>query len=657
MTLLIAAALIHAFAGILSLIPRTERRTAAVGVAGAVGAGLCGLPPVIACLVNGSVETFARAWSVPYGSFSITLDPLAAFFLLPLFLIGPLASLYGAAYDMKKQGRDGTWFFLHGLLGGMALTVLSSNTVLFMISWEVMSVSAFFLVTRDHARETVRRAGRTYLIATHVGAAFILGFFLLAGRNAASLDFADLSANAGSTPAWLLLLFAFLGFGAKAGIMPLHFWLPEAHPAAPSHVSALMSGVMIKMGIYGILRVLLWVPLPSWLPWILILFGVMTGVWGILFALAQRDLKRLLAYSSVENIGIITLGIGVGLLGRDLDLPLIAAAGFCGALIHVLNHSLMKSLLFLAAGSVLHATGTTNMDRLGGLAKKMPLSASTFLVGSLSICALPPLCGFFGEFLLYLAGFHGLMTFLPQAAIPLSLAIGGLALIGGLAAASFTKAYGIVFLGQARSPEAEHAHEAHPAMFSVMIILAGGCVASGLAAPLVLDFVSPVVAQLTSSHAGQVRILMRPLQETFWLTTLVGAHLLFAIASLIFLRRLYLARRSVKETGTWDCGYAAPAARMQYTASSYAQPMIFSSLLRPWLRPRRRLASPKGLLPSAASMSTSVPDIILEEAAEPFLRRVADLLVPLRKFQQGQVQLYIFYIALTLLALLAWKAG
>ncbi len=292
----------------------------------------------------------------------------------------------------------------------MTLVLVARNAVLFLSAWELMAVSSFFLVTFEHERESVRSAGWIYLVATHLGTGFLLAFFILMGRETGSMNFDVWAAQGIHTQglAGILFLMAVVGFGTKAGFMPFHVWLPEAHPAAPSHVSALMSGVMIKTGIYGLLRAFTFLGAPPlWWGWLFIGIGLSSGVLGVLFALAQHDLKRLLAYHSVENIGIIALGIGVGLLGQNTGSPALVALGFGGALLHVLNHALFKGLLFLGAGAVAHSAGTREIDRLGGLLKQMPWTAATFLIGAAAISGLPPLNGFVSEFLIFLGAFKG----------------------------------------------------------------------------------------------------------------------------------------------------------------------------------------------------------------------------------------------------------
>jgi formate hydrogenlyase subunit 3/multisubunit Na+/H+ antiporter MnhD subunit len=459
----------------------------------------------------------------------------------------------------------------------------------------------------------------------------------------------------------LLFVLAVIGFGTKAGFIPLHVWLPEAHPAAPSHVSAVMSGVMLKTGIYGLLRILtlLGTP-PPWWGWTLLGIGVVSGVLGVLSALAQHDLKRLLAYHSVENLGIIAIGLGVGFLGISSGNPTMAALGFLGGLLHVVNHAVFKSLLFLGAGSVLHATGTREIDRLGGLLKRMPTSGGTFLVGAAAISGLPPLNGFVSEFLIALGALSVLRGPAHPAAWPLLgvLVIGGLALIGGLAAACFTKAFGIIFLGEPRSAEAAHAHEVGAAMRWPMLVLAALCVLIGLAAPWLPRALAGAVAgilpaaapaDLKAAVAAGAAQAVGPL-----LGVMFASYLLLGLLALVIqIRRRLLRDRRVERAVTWDCGYLAPTPRTQYTASSFAQPLLL--LFRLFLQPRDEVQRPTGLFPTHAELHTHAPDPFRRRIYEPAFSLVARIAASLHGLQQGRIQVYVLYIALTILALLMWK--
>jgi len=641
MNLLLAAVAILVAGGVVAL--WRDRGGPVAAVAGCV-VGLAGAGRV---LWTGATVSLRLPWNVPFGSFYVEADALSAFFLLPIFGLSALAAIYGGEYLAPWRGKKSlgaAWFFFNLLVASMAMVVLARNGVLFLVGWEVMALASFFLVTFEDERDDVRAAGWTYLVATHLGTAFLLAMFVLLGRENGSLDFDRFTAG----KAGLVFVLALIGFGTKAGFWPLHVWLPEAHPAAPSHVSALMSGVMIKTGIYGLLRVLtvLGSPPVSW-GWVLVGVGLSSGILGVIFALAQHDLKRLLAYHSVENIGIIALGMGVGLLGLSAGLPVLAALGFAGALLHVINHALFKGLLFLGAGAVLHATGTRDIEHLGGLLKKMPATAVTFLVGAIAISGLPPLNGFISEFLIYLGAFKGGVSASAAIAVPLLAVITGLALIGGLAAACFAKAFGVVFLGEPRSDHAAHAHEAGPAMRGPMLLLASGCAAIGLLSPLTLGVLTPVVSVLTPADA--LWEAARPL------TIISGAGIvvLVLIGVVALVRRRLLAGRPVGETVTWDCGYAAPTARMQYTGSSFAQPL--TELFRPLLGTRKKFTPPTGYFPAPTTFATDTPDVSRERVYRPAFGLVEAGLSRLRWLQHGNVQLYVLYIALTLLVLLVWK--
>ncbi|TAM57014.1 MAG: hypothetical protein EPN53_00325 [Acidobacteria bacterium] len=644
--------------GVASLLTGRRWRSR-VAVAGIAAGSLCGLLAALRVLAGAATVALHVPWRVPYGSFSLAIDPLSALFLAPLFVLAPAAAVYGGRYLEEEHGGGaigGVWLFTSLLIVGIAVVFTARNGVLFLLAWEVMSVAAYFLVTFEHHRDEVREAGWTYLVATHLGTAFLIAMFLLMARAGGSLDF-DRMRLGQASPALAGLLFglAVVGFGTKAGLVPFHVWLPEAHPAAPSHVSALMSGVMIKAGIYGLLRVLLLLPPPpAWWGWLLVAMGLVSGVGGVLYALAQHDLKRLLAYHSVENIGIITLGLGVGLVGAHAGLPLVALAGFAGALLHVLNHALFKGLLFLGAGAVAHAAGTRDLDHLGGLGKRMPWTGAAFLIGSAAISGLPPLNGFVSEFLIYLGAAAAALTG-RGATLAAAVAGGaGLALIGGLALACFTKAFGSVFLGDPRSPHAAHAVEVAAALRLPMAALAAACVAIGLGAPLVLTGMTGVLAQLAQGFGlpapdAQIATLRSALA---WVA-LASLTLLAAVALAVLARRFLLRGRTVTAAPTWGCGYAAPTARMQYTASSFAQPLV--DLFRPVLRTAAFGTPPSGAFPGPASFASATPDPVDRGLYRPLFAGAAALFGRLRWVQHGRIQLYLLYLVATLLILLLWK--
>ena len=629
----------------------SERSSVAVGMAGAGLACLVGLAAAIAGLTARVSGTVMLPWNMPYGAFSLGLDPLSAFFLIPLFLLSGLAAVFALGYFRPWNGRNPGrfWLFYNLLVASMALVVLARNGVLFLVAWEAMSLASFFLVVFDDREAGTREAGWVYLVATHIGTAFLIALFILLGRQSGSQNFAAFAAPAGLSG--VLFLLALLGFGTKAGLFPLHVWLPEAHPAAPSPVSAVMSGVMIKTGIYGMVRMLAVLgAVPGWCAWLMLGIGAVSGVLGVLFALAQHDLKRLLAYHSVENIGIIALGLGLGMLGVHYGFFAVAALGFAGGLLHVLNHALFKGLLFLGAGAVAHATGTRDIEQLGGLLKRMPWTGAAFLAGSAAICGLPPFNGFASEFLIYVGSFR---TLLASSSLALGglVAVVALALIGGLAAACFTKAFGIVFQGEPRSPAAAAAHEASRSLVAPMLVLAALCLAIGLAAGPVVRALEPAVAQL----AGPVAMPDAP-RWIFPLTLgTVLVILLVWMLALAWIRRGLLAGRSVRAAVTWDCGYAAPAATMQYTATGFAQPL--TSGAQAILRSHVEARLPQGVFPVSASFDSHTSDVARANLFDPLFRRLAGWLGWFRWLQQGQVHWYVLYIVVVLMVLLAWALG
>jgi hydrogenase-4 component B len=641
-----------------ALIAGRSRLGAGLAV-GSVWAGcLAALLPVVATLAGRAPDALSLSWHIPWGAFEIGLDGLAAFFALPLLILAPLCALYGLAY--LNPGAKHSWFFFNLLVVSMLLVVAARNGILFLMAWELMALSSFLLVVSEDRMAAVRKAGWIYLVATHLGTAALLVFFALLSGPAGDFAFDGFALSGGiaSAPATTLFLLALAGFGAKAGIFPLHVWLPEAHPAAPSHVSALMSAVMIKTGIYGLLRAITFlgtVP-PAW-GWTLVLIGLISGIFGAAQALAQNDLKRLLAYSSVENVGIIFLGLGAGLLGLSWQMPLLAGLGLGGALLHVLNHALFKGLLFLGAGSVLHATGTRQIDQLGGLIKRMPWTAGAFLTGAAAISALPPLNGFISEFMIYYAGVQGALAG-TTAAIGLAAALlGGLALIGGLAVAGFTKCAGLAFLGEARSHQAAGAHEAPGAMRGPLLLLAALCLVAGLSGPWLLVLVAPAVQVLTADRLGAGPIFPDAAQAIMLRVTLVALLFLSVAALLSWMRQWQNRRRGInaESIGTWDCGFAQPSARMQYTGSSYAQPL--TDLLRACLHTRRSGAGVNGHFPAGAGFASRTPDIVRSWFFDPLFRLIARWLSPLLALQHGRIHLYVLYVAVVLIGLLVWKAG
>jgi hydrogenase-4 component B len=625
----------------------------AIGSCLLIGGALVGAATALVALVTGTIESSSLPGALPSLSLHLRLDPLAAFFLVPVYTLGALTTVYGTRYwshaDHPDNGRRlRLWFGL--LIAALAAVVLAADGVAFLLAWEIMALSAFFLITVEDERAEVRQAGWIYLVSTHVGTLALFALFALLWAATGSLEFRTFPSSADSpTVATVAFLLALLAFGMKAGIVPLHFWLPVAHANAPSHVSALLSGVVLKMGIYGLLRVLSLLPPPPLAAGMLLLgLGAVGAVYGVLFALGQHDLKRLLAYHSIENIGIIVMGMGLALIGVHTHQPAWIALGLGGALLHVWNHALFKGLLFLAAGSVLHGAGTREIDRLGGLAKSMPATAALFAMGAAAICGLPPLNGFVSELMLYIGLFRigGDGIDGPWSAAPLAAPL--LAMAGALAIACFVKAFGTVFLGPARSEDARLAHESPRAMIVAMSMLAFGCAGIGILPTVVMPVLDGVI--LSWARPGT------PLPS---LTALVPWGPLMAMNALllgsVLAGGLIFYRRSGRSAGTtivtWDCGYARPGPTMAYTASSFAGILVS---LHGWLlRPRSGSAVSRELFPSSRSFHSVVPEPVLEGFLMPLWAGFRRTLAPLRAVQRGRLQQYLAYVLLTLCILLA----
>lgn len=654
--LALAAIALAALSGVPGLLLARESRAADRIAVLLLGTGaLCAAAASALAAAGAPEAVLALPWRVLGERVTVGLDGLAAFFLLPVLAIASLGSLYALAYwPAAAHPRNARRLRLaFGLLAsGVGLVVISRHAFAFLAGWEVMALSAFFSITAEDEREEVRRAGFVYLACTRASTLALIGAFAL--LHAASGTF-SLQAFPSLDPAASRVIFwwALAGFALKAGAMPLHLWLPGAHAMAPSHVSALLSGVMIKVGIYGIVRFAsLLPPLPASDGACVLALGIASAVLGVAFALGQHALKRLLAYHSIENIGIILIGVGLALLGRSLGHPEVAVLGMAGALLHVWNHALFKSLLFLGAGSVLHAAGTDELDRLGGMARRLPRTALCFGVGAIAICGLPPLNGFVSELLLYLGLMRTAVLESGSARLVGVSAVAALALAGGLAAACFVKAFGVVFLGEPRSAGAAEASEAPRAMLVPMGALGAACVAIGVVPQLALPFLE---AALRSFDAG-LTAAAPPLRELAPFGALsVGAALLaaFALATAVAARR---ALRPAARTATWDCGYAAPSARMQYTASSFADGLVGLFRWALWTEVHAPRAA--RLFPETARLHTHLPDPVLDRLALPGAAWLARASLSLRWIQRGRLHAYVLYILIALVvALFAAQTG
>jgi hydrogenase-4 component B len=624
-----------------------QRLAAALMLAGS----LSGTIGALWSLLLPAPQTFALITGLPFGAGEIGIDPLSAFFLLPVFLVTGCSALYGVGYWPAREHSSNAGkltFFLGLLSAALTALLLARNTVLFLVIWEIMALAAYFALTTEDEKPQVRDAGILYLITAHLGAlALFASISLLKGATGSFLFPAPGSLSAQGGLAAGIFLTALLGFGLKAGIMPLHVWLPSAHANAPSHISAVLSGVVLKTGIYGLVRVLSgFFDLPAWWGCTVLVLGAVSGVLGVAFAIGQHDLKRLLAYHSIENIGIIMMGLGVALIGQTQGIPALVLLGMGGALLHVLNHATFKALLFLAAGSVIHATGTREIDLLGGVSRRLPWSSGFFLLGAIAICGLPPLNGFVSELMVYLGFFSSINSYHDIAGALPALTAPVLALIGGLAVACFVKVYGVVFLGAPRDSGHAGGHEAPASMLVPMALLSLVCLLVGLLPGLI----SLPLQNAVYSYRGQAAAKgLSELVPFGWLS-LLGWGLLGAAA----LSALYLAQRARQlppaVSRTWSCGYLRPDSRMQYSASSFADTLV--SWFRGVLRPEVHRKEVEGIFPESGSLVSHVPEAVLEKVYLPFLEYLHRKTTPLRRLQHGKLNIYIFYTFLTLVALL-----
>jgi hydrogenase-4 component B len=609
--------------------------------------GLC--YACISLFIHNQPATVSWTWLHIF-NLSFAADSVSLFFLLPVFLIPPLVLTYSLHYLKEEQNNLGAglnYFFTALLVVSMILVVTAANMITFALAWEIMSIASFFLVISHYQDKEKRRAGYLYLIFVQGGAMFLFASFALIYKYTGSFDFSAVSTLPANAKLMVFLL-ALVAFGSKAGLFPFHIWMPGSYSAAPGHLPALMSGVMAKMGIYGIVRTYLLLDEPSLMFGnVVLICGVLTGIIGVVYALVRQNIKQLLAYSSVENIGIILIGLGVGMIGAGEGNQAMAFFGFAGALLHVLNHSLFKSLLFMGASAVEQQTGTNSIEDLGGLMKKMPITGKTFLIGSTAISGLPPFAGFVSEFLIYYGAFQGIHTQRLSFILAI-LAIISLAVIGGLATAVFTKVTGLAFLGVAHTNKVEQAQEADPSMKLVMIVLASACLCIGLIpAPFVrLSFAGIQDISFLASFDSQPFLTI--------VDQLSQATLLFVslVLLVVVVRKSLYVNKTIRRSGTWGCGFTKPTMRIQYTGASYADEMVnFFN----WLAPVTRLYSGiTRIFPRKTTWHMQAEDAALVNYERILVRPLYNLVYKLRWIQHGNIQLYIAYIIATIFVLLVF---
>jgi len=640
-------------------------------LAGAVAGALVALR-----VLSGSAPPLHAALprSFPFASMSLRVDGLSAWFLLVVAVVTAAAAVYGPSYlGAHAKAPLVQTLALAVFVGCMALVCCAGDAVTFLLAWEGMTLASYVLVVCDTHSEENTRAGLLYLVMAHAGTAALLVVFLALADRAQAFDLVALRAAAreldGSTRTALFML-ALAGFGAKAGVVPLHVWLPKAHPAAPSHASALMSGVMLKVAIYGMFRLGFDVlapargPLPASWGWTVLLAGTVSAVIGVLLALQQHDLKRLLAFHSVENVGIILIGGGLAMLltgGRGV--PQLATLALAAALLHTLNHAAFKGLLFLGAGSVLARTGVRNMEELGGLARRMPWTAWLFLLGAVAISALPPLNGFVSEWMTFQALLLGGAGLGGASGLLAGVAASMLALTGGLAAACFAKAFGVTFLGRPRSTHAAEARESPAPMIAGMALLGAICVALGVAPGFVMHLLDRPTAELLGGLGASAVVTARgPLvlsaggalagHEATAISMTAVAALLAVLAALAFAVRAWPRAAPRRLAPTWTCGMT-PTSRFDYTATAFAKPLrlIFAAVYRP----RREVVRETGSSPYVLRRLAYTGEVV--DLAETMLyarlkRWINASAHFIRAYSTGRIHGYIGFVLVTLLVAL-----
>jgi hydrogenase-4 component B len=638
-------------ASVLALASARWKRARHFAAALQVSALVAGAVAALEGLTHGSRPVVDLSWFAPL-PFVLALDRLSAYFLLLICAVALPIVIFAAPYVRRHyddRRQCWLWALLPLFLLSMVMVVAAETIFAFLFGWELMTLFSAALVMIDGCDAERRRSTFIYLLMMHAGAGAVFGAFLLFLPHSAGLDFASLRASAPLMTEGVrsaIFLLAFIGFGTKAGIVPLHLWLPKTHPIAPTPVSALMSGVMLKTAVYGFIRFAFdFLPaVPAWCGYVVLATGVVSALLGVLFAIAEHDLKRLLAYHSVENIGIIYLGLGAAMIFESQNAPMWAAVALTAALLHSLNHALFKSLLFLGAGAIIDATHRQDMEELGGLLKRMRVTGIVFLVACCSIVGLPLFNGFVSEWLTFRSFLAGGELHSVIAAIVLPLAAGVLALVGGLAAACFAKVYGVAFLGRPRSAEAAHAQEVPRVMQAGMGLLAAGCVLIGIVPGIVLRLIDGVAQQLIPGAASSA-LTGSLVQLLPWIAGFV----------VVSCTAWFVISRNTRVTSTWACGLPGLDARMQYTATSFSKPLrkVFSRAYKPD-RTIEVLPLDQPFFPASISYRSVRTTSFEHSMYRPALSAIVGTAKRLRLMQTGNVQVYLLYMFLALVAALLY---
>ncbi len=638
--------------GILSEFVHFRHKPSVSTIFSVSGAALTGYVSLLS-LTGINMPEITFFMNFPFGETRFVMDPLSALFVFIFSVIYLLVSIYSVGY--LKHYNNGRRERLHYiclslLIASMMLVVTVTNSIMFLVLWEIMSLSSFFLVSFENEKSEVYDAAINYLVAMHAGVVFIISAFAYLSFRSGGNSFEAFKVvlNSNRNLADLLFFISFIGFGTKAGFFPFHSWLPKAHPAAPSHVSALMSGLMIKTGIYGILRFLTLMDNPSkTIGFILLGISAYTAISGIIYAMNERDMKKQLAYSSIENIGIIGMAISVAILGLAYGNNYMALLGFTGALLHIINHSLFKTLLFLAAGSVYINSHSRNMESMGGIIKKLPYTASLFIFGSVAISGLPPLNGFISEFFIYYSMISGIKT----SSVLFVTMIAGfslLALIGAIAVIAFTKSAGVIFLGSSRAADIDHYKETR-SMVIPMVIIAVLMLLTGLLPHKVISFTSGITTLFVKTDVSW------EFSRVIYLASNLSTSLIIftGIAAAITLFRVMMYKKeNIEHFKTWDCGYQGGTVRMQYTASSFSADTV--NVTRPVMIHKKDIVEPAGIFPGKSSLRTENIDItdiliiyVIKKWIEKFFNTVSVI-------QSRTTQQYVIYVIVFITVTFIW---
>jgi formate hydrogenlyase subunit 3/multisubunit Na+/H+ antiporter MnhD subunit len=614
-------------------------------------------PGILSLMGEPTIFTFPGSYTT--GAIPIRIDALSGWFILIINLVFLTGCFYGYFYlkAYHKQENNLTMHYISILFQHAAIISICGiqNSFVFLIAWEILALTSFVLIIFEHEKQLTIRAGINYLIQAHFSIIFLILAFIWVINKTGSFDFLAITTYSASIPgsaSLILFLFFFAAFAIKAGFVPFHTWLPYAHPAAPSHISGMMSGVIIKIGVYGLLRMLLVIRTDYVMAgYIILVISVLTGLYGVMLAIIQHNLKKLLAYHSIENIGIIGIGIGIGCIGTGTGNQVLATLGFAGALLHTLNHALFKSLLFYTAGNIYQAVHTMEIEKLGGLIKKMPQTAVLFLIASLAICGIPPFNGFISEFILYTGLYHWLSggtLFSMLAAIFSAI---GLAAIGGLAVICFTKAFGVIFLGTERHTFHGGTGEVSIGQLIPTYLLASIVILIGIFPNMFIRILSLPVGLFTGSQEllsgpsnGQIQGTLQSVSRASWI-------LIFLIAAVYFVRRYINRQVALRKGPTWGCGYVAPSSRQQYTASSFVR--TYSKLFAPVLLVDKEEEVLHGIFPGKVKYHTTPYDKVEKWLIDPLLRLNKNFMGLFVFLNNGKLQFYILYGIIFILTVLS----